>query len=207
MLLKFFTKKTVFFDLFDTHIDLARQAAQKFHESVTEKIDTDGLIAIKPIEHKADRILKETSENLHKTFITPIDRDQIFHLMNHIDDVIDCIDTVADCLLIYKIEKSNNNLTKLSEIVDRSVKHLVVAVKGLRNLKNITIIQDACNAVAICEHDADETLRFSLGQLFQQEPDAREIIKWKEIYEIMETATDRCSDVTDVIQSILLENN
>lgn len=206
MLLKFFTKKTPFFDLFDKHVELAKRAAQKFHESLTDPINVPDLAAISAIEHEADKILKETSELLHTTFITPIDSDLIFRLVNHVDDVIDCIDTAADCMLIYHIQRPTQDLIGLSTILDRSVRQLEIAVKGLRNLKDPLPVQEACTAVGGCEHDADDALRLALGQLFKLEPDAKEIIKWKEIYEIMEEATDRCADVTDVIQSILLEN-
>lgn len=207
MHLRFFTKKTVFFDFFDIHIDLVKQAVQKFHHSLSEPINISDLIAIKPIEHEADKIIRQASEALQKTFITPIDRDLIYRLISHIDDVIDCIDTAADCLLIYRINSPTKDLIHLSNIVSRSVLHLEVAVKGLRNLQNVKAIQDACSAVNLCEHEADDALLSTLGQLFEQESDAKQIIKWKEIYEIMESATDRCADVTDVIQSILLENN
>lgn len=207
MLLGLFTKKTVFFDLFDKHAALVKLAAEKFHDSLKEPLDLSLLIAIKPLEHDADIFLKQTSETLHRTFITPIDRDLIFSLITHLDDVIDCIDTAADCLLIYNIEKITPDLIHLSEILLRSVSHLEIAIRALRELKNVGAIQEACTAVDTCEHEADDSLRFSLGKLFREEKDAKEIIKWKEIYEIMETATDRCSDVTDVIQTILLDNN
>lgn len=207
MLLKFFTKKTVFFDLFDKHVDLARQAAAKFHESLTDPINITNLVDINTIEHEADRILKQASEELHKTFITPIDPDLIYQLISHIDDVVDCIDTAADCMIIYRIEKPTTDLIALSNTVNNSVQCLDVAVRGLRHLKEVDAIQKACTAVGQCEHDADDALRAALGHLFEQESDAKKIIIWKELYEIMEAATDRCKDVTDVIQGILLENN
>lgn len=207
MLLGIFTKKTLFFDYFDKHTFLVKEAAEKFRNSLTEPIDISSLMAIKPLEHDADVIIKEASEALHRTFITPFDRDLIFRLIAGLDDVIDCIETAADCLLIYHIHKPTPDLIVLADILSKGIGHLEVAVKELRNLKKVEAIQDACTAVDKCEHDADDALRLALGRLFDEEPNAKEIIKWKEIYEVMETATDRCADVIDVIQTILLENN
>ena len=98
-----FPKGAIFFDQLDRHASLARQAAIKFQESLFEEINIQRLKQIKSLEHEADQITKLTSEKLHKTFITPIDRDQIYHLISKLDDVIDSIDATADCLIIYKI--------------------------------------------------------------------------------------------------------
>ena len=206
MFSKFLPSSTIFFDLFDRHIALTYQAAQKFHESISHGINHSGLMAIKTFEHEADAIIKQCIETLHKTFITPIDRESIYQLVSHIDDVIDCIDAAAECIVVYKIHAPSSELIQLSQILYYSVEQLETAVKGLRTIRQTASIQNACNAINKFEHEADDTLRYALGQLFQEEDNIKQLIKWKEIYETLEIATDRCSDVADIIQGILLEN-
>lgn len=202
-----FSKGTVFFDLLDRHVLLAHQAAIKFQESLSEEIDINTLRLIKSLEHEADRITRQITERLHKTFITPIDRDQIYHLVSRIDDVIDSIDATVDCLIIYKISKATKELVDMARILTLAVSSMERAVNGLRNLKQSESIRTACSKVNKYEHEADDALQSALGRLFENEQDARQLIIWKEIYESLEEATDRCSDVADTIEGILLEND
>ncbi len=203
----FFPKSAIFFDLLDKHVLLTYQAAIKFQESLSEEINMSNLRQIKTLEHEADLIAKQTAEILHKTFITPIDRDQIYNLVSKIDDVIDSIDATADCLIIYKITKATEQLVYMAQVLTWTITEMQKAVNGLRNLKKSESIIIACTAVNKYEHEADEALQSALSKLFQEEPDARQLIIWKEIYESLESATDRCSDVADTIEGILLENN
>lgn len=202
-----FSKGAVFFDLLDRHALLAHQAAIKFQESLSEEIDINTLRLIKSLEHEADRITRQITEKLHKTFITPIDRDQIYHLVSRIDDVIDSIDATADCLIIYKTSKATKELIDMARILTLAVSAMERAVNGLRNLKQSESIRAACSKVNKYEHEADDALQSALGRLFENERDARQLIIWKEIYESLENATDRCSDVADTIEGILLEND
>lgn len=165
------------------------------------------LLQIKALEHEADQIARQCSEKLHTTFITPIDRDQIYHLVSRIDDVIDAIDATADSLIIYKITTPTKELIALARTLTSAVFSLQQAVKGLRQLKKGDPIRAACTQVAHFEHEADNELRAALENLFQNENDAKQLIIWKEIYETLEAATDRCSDAADTIEGILLEND
>lgn len=202
-----FPKRTIFFDLLDQHASLTYQAALMFQKSLSEEIDIHSLSQIKSLEHEADFIAKQTAEKLHKTFITPIDRDQIYHLVSRIDDVIDTIDATADCLIIYKTTKATGELIDMARILILAVSETQKAVHGLRDLKQSESIRAACSAINQYEHVADEALQSAIAKLFQNEPDARQLIIWKEIYESLEAATDRCSDVADTIEGILLEND
>lgn len=207
MFSKFFTRSTVFFDLLDQHALLTLQAALKFQESLTPEINTTALLQIKSLEHEADLIAKQTAETLHRTFITPIDRDQIYLLVSRIDDVIDNIDATADCLIIYKARHATKELITFAQILREASYEMQKAVNGLRTLKKTELIRTACAGINKYEHDADDMLRCSLETLFQDEPDTRQLIIWKEIYETIESATDRCADVADTIEGILLEND
>lgn len=207
MFSKFFTRSTVFFDLLDQHALLTLQAALKFQESLTPEINTTVLLQIKSLEHQADLIAKQTAETLHRTFITPIDRDQIYLLVSRIDDVIDSIDATADCLIIYKAHHPTKELITFAKILKEASYEVQKAVNGLRTLKKTELIRTACAGINKYEHDADDMLRCALETLFQDEPDTRQLIIWKEIYETIESATDRCADVADTIEGILLEND
>lgn len=207
MLSYFFTPSTFFFDLLDKHASITYQAALKLHESLSEKIEAVTLAEIKSLEHEADSIAKQGLETLHKTFMTPIDRDQIYLLVSRIDDVVDSIDASADCLIIYKIQTPTQELIHLTQILIQAVYQMQKAVNGLRYLKKKEVIRTACSAINFFEHDADDTLQRAVGNLFQNEPDIRQLIIWKEIYETLESATDRCSDVADTLEGILLEND
>lgn len=204
---KLFPRSTIFFDMLDKHAKLTYQASLKLQESLQEKINLSTLSPIKSLEHEADNIARQCSETLHKTFITPIDRDQIYRLVSRIDDVIDSIDATADCLQLYKIETPTKELLQLANILVHAVEHMQKAVNGLRDLKESEAIRNACSLINQCEHEADDALQQAISNLFQKEPDTRKLIIWKEIYESLETATDRCSDVADTIEGILLEND
>ena len=207
MLNKFFPRSAIFFDLLDKHALLCLQAAKEFQESLSEKIDHSALKQIKILEHEADSIARQIAETLHKTFITPIDRDLIYQLVSKLDDVIDSVDATADCLIIYRINEPTADLIKLADILFKAVLEVKNGVNGLRNLKESEHIKKACIGINRFEHDADDGLRFALETLFDHEPNARQLIIWKEIYETLESATDRCSDVADTIEGILLEND
>ena len=168
MFSKFLPRSTIFFDFFDRHVGLASQAAQKFYESISNGINPASLMTIKAMEHEADAVTKQCVETLHKTFITPIDRDSIYQLILHIDDVIDCIDAAADCIVIYKIDEISPELIQLSQILCYSVEQVESAVKGLRTIQQTASIKNACIAINNFEHEADEVLRFALGRLFQE---------------------------------------
>lgn len=196
-----------FFDLFDQHAALVVRCAQSLL-SVT----SDGFMAhaaaeqIAALEDKADTVTHNTVELLHKTFITPFDRDEIFSLISTLDDVVDNVDAAADCLILYKIKTLTPASKDLAEIILTASKELQEAIRGLRNLQNSESIRQRCMTIYKLEKDADNVVRNAIGQLFDEEPDVRNIIKWKEIYEHLEDAVDRIEDVANIIEGVILEN-
>ncbi len=198
--------KAEFFDFFEQHAAITLAAAEKYLAYISHAYSLSKLSTIKEMEHQADRVTRNCIEALHKTFITPIDRDQIHSLINAMDDIMDSIDAAADELVIYKIQHVTKEFISLAEILVQSMRQVQIGVKGLRRLTEKETINRVHQEVYRLEHEADVVLRSALGRLFDEEADARQIIKWKDLYQTLENATDQCATVTDVLEGILLEN-
>jgi predicted phosphate transport protein (TIGR00153 family) len=161
---------------------------------------------IKDIEHQGDDFVHEIFEELNKTFITPIDHEDISGLASAFDDVLDYIDGTAARFVLYEIEKPEENMIKLAEVIVKQATELNSAIFGLRNLKNPKEIEKKCIEVNRLENIADDIYKTSVAQLFKRK-DAIEIMKLKEIYERLEFATDKCEDAANVISDIVVKNS
>ncbi len=199
-------KETKFFDLFDQHASLLVRSAEIFL-SLSKDFQAIPVLVeeIKKLEHEADKITHHTVEMLHKTFITPFDRDDMFRLISCMDDIIDNIDAAAGDLVMYKITQMQPAALELAKTLLIATQELQSAVKGLRDLKNSESVRLYCVNINRLEHEADHILRNAIGDLFDKEEDIRLLIKWKEIYENLEEATDRCEDVANIIEGVILE--
>lgn len=201
-------RETSFFDFFDQHASLIVKAAETFLQLVSRSpLDLpQDPNPIKEFEHQADEVVHQCLDALHQTFITPIDRDHIYRLMSAMDDIIDEINAVYYSLIIFRMSAPTVELQKLAKIVFLATQKVELVVKGLRHLKNGESISDNCVEIHQLENEADNLLHQSIAKLFDEESDAKEIIKWKEVYESLEKATDSCEDVADAVQSIILES-
>ena len=161
---------------------------------------------IKNIEHKGDTLVHEIFEELNKSFITPIDHEDISKLASSFDDVLDYIDGTAYRLKLYEIEKPEENMIKLAEILVEQASELDMALKGLRNLKNPQLIEERCIEVNRLENHADDIYKNSVAELFKRK-DAIEIMKLKEVYERLEFATDKAEDAANVISDVVVKNS
>jgi predicted phosphate transport protein (TIGR00153 family) len=161
---------------------------------------------IKDMEHAADRITHDTMHLLHRTFITPIDRNDIYQLIHKMDDVLDLIEDVAQCILLYDIRQVPKEAQQLADLCVSCAGHIKAAVGMLANMRNSEQILQHCVEVDRLESEADILMRGVVVRLFREEPDTRELIRMKAIYEILETVTDRCEDVANIIEGIVLEN-
>ena len=206
MLGRLFPKEFDFFRLFNDSAELIVQAANLFPEMFKNPASSE-LIArqIKDLEHKADEVTHQTMTLLHKTFITPIDRQDIHDLIKRLDDIIDFMDAAASRVVIYDIGPTPPELVKLAQINCECTQLVKLAVAGLSNLKRPAELHRVCVEINRLENDADQVLRAAVGKLFKEETDVKRLIKLKEIYELMETVTDRCEDVANVVESIVLE--
>lgn len=201
-----FPREVKFFDFFDKHAEVIVAAAKELRKLLSGGADIPlSVVRIKDLEHQADRITHQCIDSLHKVFITPLDREDIHNLIGRMDDIIDCLDGAARCVAIYKINEMTPEALQLAEVVVQSVEYVQSAVKGLRDLKNAPEIQKYCLKINKSENEADVLLSKTIGSLFEKEKDTRQLIKWKEIYEKMEQATDRCEDVANIIDGIILE--
>jgi predicted phosphate transport protein (TIGR00153 family) len=204
-----------FFELFRESADQIVLGAQEFR-SLLADMNTAGKNApmnsvesrsrnIKAIEHKADEITHRTIEMLHKTFITPIDREDIHQLITRMDDILDYLEAASQRMYLYNIQSVTPEARDLSEICVASAEAVRRAVMALDNLENSKSILEACVEINRLENDADQALRTGMAKLFREEPDTRNLIKMKEIYELLETVTDRCEDVANIVEGIVLE--
>jgi predicted phosphate transport protein (TIGR00153 family) len=162
---------------------------------------------ISDIEHECDRITHTVVEKLHKTFITPLDRNDIHRLISKMDDVMDYVEAAAERIALYDIHEMTKDVAELARVLLVSSERIAEAVSGFRDLKHPQRILDKCIEINRLENEADAILRGSLARLFREEKNPITIMKWKEIYELLETATDRCEDVANIIEGVVLENS
>jgi len=206
MRLHFLPRETSFFDFFDQHIATTITGTQEFLALISNgnSID-DKAKRIKSIESECDAITHRCIEALHKTFITPLDRNDILRLISRMDDVMDYVEAAAERIALYELRTMPSGIGKLAEILCRATVALQGALNGVRDMENHDSIRKQCIEVNRLENEADAVLRNSLAELFKNEKNPVQIIMWKEIYETLETATDRCEDVANIIEGVVLE--
>jgi predicted phosphate transport protein (TIGR00153 family) len=196
-----------FFGLFERHAALTVEGAREMQRLVQGNQNVRERAArIKEIEHETDVITHACVERLHKTFITPFDRDDIHRLITRMDDVMDYIDSAAIAVMLYELTDMTPPVRELADVLVRSTESVAVAVSGLKNVKQSKPILDACIEVNRLENEGDEILRGALAELFRGAKDPLLVLKWKEVYEALENATDRCEDVANVIEGVVLEH-
>ena len=162
---------------------------------------------VKQIEHECDEITHAVVEALHKTFITPIDRNDIYTLITKMDDIMDFVEAAADRLALYEVQTMTKEVGDLARCLVQSAEHVLGAVSSIRDLGKPNGILQHCIEINRLENVADGILRSALARLFREEKDPIAVIKWKEIYETLESATDRCEDVANIIEGVVLENS
>ena len=193
-----------FFDLFEQQSQHMIKGAALLHELVHNFSDARAKAhAIKEVEHQGDQVTHEIVKRLNTTFITPIDREDIHDLATHLDDVLDYIEAVAERLVVYRIKEPTSSSRALVDVIVQTVEAMDRAVRCLRAMD--PGFHEHAVEVNRLENSADRLLRESLAALFDEQGDPIEVIKWKEIYETMETVTDRCEDVANVIEGIILK--
>jgi hypothetical protein len=196
-----------FFDYFSDHAALIVEGAIELR-AMLDNIDELEVRAhnIKTIESRADAVTHDTIQLLHQTFITPLDREEIHQLITRMDDILDLMEDVSHCVFLYDLRAVTDEAKRLADICVACAEKVKSAVSMLSNMKNSEAITKVCGEIDRLETDADQVLRSGLAKLFHNEPDTRELIKMKEIYELLETVTDRCEDVANIIEGIVLEN-
>jgi predicted phosphate transport protein (TIGR00153 family) len=158
---------------------------------------------IKEVEHKCDFLTHEIIQRLNRTFVTPIDREDIHSLARSLDDVLDAIDACAALLPLYKIEKVRYGARELARIVSLQTEELRQAVEALERKKGVL---DRCVEINRLENEADRVHHDAVGRLFDEEHDPIAIMKWKEILDLLEGATDRCEDVANLLENVVVKH-
>ena len=196
-----------FFELFNQHAQLCVKGAREVLGLMTSFDDLEQRVhAIEVIEKEADKVTHATINMLHKCFITPIDRDDIHKLITRMDDILDLMEDVGQTVLLYDLKEVTPEAKRLAELVQVGVEQVRDAVALLNNMKNSRQILAICEQIDRIESDADHVMRAAMSKLFRDEPDVRNLIKLKAIYELLETVTDRCEDVANIIEGIIVEN-
>jgi len=207
MFKKLLPREENFFDLFEQAADNVHEAAKALVALMENYTDVEEKAKrIKALEHKGDELTHLTIERLNKTFITPIDREDIHEMVSRMDDIIDMIDTAVNRMVLYKIVKPREEATALARILVQATEVLARAMRDIRNVKNIDRIIRHCVEIHTAENEGDRIMQQGLAALFDGTPDPLDVIKWKDILSELESATDRCEDAANVIESIVLKN-
>lgn len=201
-------KNKVFYELFEKSADNVKQMGQLLAQVIGEP-DFDkrqGLITqMEDVEHANDELTHLLFTELGRNFITPFDREDIHYLASSLDDIADYIFATAKKINFYRVDPNDIGMQKLSEIILQSCKEVRKAVGELRDMKNMRAITESLVKINSLENEADDIFDMSIERLFAIEPDAKEVIKKREIYQVMETATDKCEDAANVIESIIVK--
>jgi len=196
-----------FFEFFSEHASLVLQGATELAAMMKDLSESETRSRnIKTMENKADTVTHQTIQLLHHTFVTPIDRDEIHMLITRMDDILDLMEDVSQSVFLYDLRKIPDEAKQLAEICVACAERVKAAVDLLDNMGNAEKIMKICAEIDRHETDADRVLRSALAKLFRQEPDTRELIKLKAVYELLEAVTDRCEDVANIVEGIVLEN-
>jgi hypothetical protein len=201
-------KNKVFYELFEKSADNVKQMGILLTQVVRET-DFDkrqSLISkMEDVEHANDNLTHSLFTELGRNFITPFDREDIHYLASALDDIADFIYASAKKVNFYRVNPNDIGIHKLSEIIVQSTEQVRKAVGELRNMKNMRAITESLVKINSLENEADDVFDMSIERLFAIEPDAKEVIKKREIYQVMETATDKCEDAANVIESIIVK--
>jgi len=205
---KLVPKDKKFFPMFEAQADLIVQAAGMLNEIFITS-DPDKHIelfkAIKDLENKGDDVAHEIFDELDKTFITPFDREDIHHLTSTLDDVLDLINGSSQRIKLYKLKKFPAEFVRFSAVILSGSNEIRSAVRELYNLKRPEMIRQACIRINEVENQADDLYHAVISDLFENEKDAIELIKKKEVLHTMERASDRMEDVSDVLKTIIIK--
>ena len=203
-----------FFEMFNQHAERIVEAAHAFSKMVANYSDVEKREAfnreVDNAERAADRITHDVNRALHKTFITPIDREQIHGLINAMDDILDLLQDATETMSLYDVRTMTEDVLRLGDLSAKCCERVQHAVSLLPRISQVEAAEAAiktCEEIDKLESDADRVMRSAMSRLFREEKDVRELIKLKAIYELLESISDRCEDVANLIEGVVLENS
>ena len=204
----FMPKDRIFYSLFEEVADGVSKMG-KLLKNVVDEPDPDRRAAlgsqIEDQEHVNDDLTHKVFTELGRNFITPFDREDIHYLASALDDICDYIYATAKKINFYKINTNDVGIQKMADLIEQGTEQIRLAVRELRNMRDMRKITDALVKVNSIENQADDIFDMSIDRLFETEPDAKEVIKKREIYQVMEIVTDKCEDAANVIESIIIK--
>ena len=196
-----------FFEWFNKSADNVLDGARLLHQLLSDYREVQSRVSqITEIEHRGDFIVHETMDLLRRTFITPLEGDEIRHLISSLDDVVDLIEAAADALLLYKVEQPIPEAEQLARLLLQMAEQIAIAVPLIAEKKTLSQVQKYTVEINRLENEADHVLRLALARLVEERGDWFELFRWKEILQLIEDATDRGEDVADVLQAVMQKN-
>ncbi|MBC7873914.1 MAG: DUF47 domain-containing protein [Ferruginibacter sp.] len=207
--LKIFSPKNkIFYELFEKVANNVEKMGSILKAVVAEP-DFDKRAALitqlEDLEHANDELTHNLFTELGRNFITPFDREDIHYLATSLDDIADYIYAAGKKINFYRVNPNDTGMQKFAELIEQGAAQVKIAVVELRNMKNMRNITEALVKINSIENQADDVFDFSIEKLFDTEPDAKEVIKKREIYQVMEIVTDKCEDASNVIESIIIK--
>lgn len=206
-MIRLLPKQDTFFDLFEKQVQTANKGAHILSDLLEHYVSVEDVaFKLKGIEHDADEIAHEIIRKLNTTFVTPIDREDIHALTSAMDDIMDYTEAAADRMALYEVLEPTEESAKLAKVLAEATDLLVTAVSGLRDKGRSKEVREACIAVNRLENHGDQINRGALAKLYQMHDQPIEALKWREIYNQIETAIDKCEDVAEIIESTVMKN-
>lgn len=200
-------KDMIFFDLFSVVMDDTCKAAEISQDLFTNYTDIDDKIsAIEKLEHSCDRTIHDIIEHLNRSFITPIDREDLFTIAKEIDNIIDGIEETAQGLRLFSIKRIKPQAIEMAQLITQCTKVLSIVIGELKHMKTSKIMENKIIEVNHIENLGDDAHNKIMQELFSKEQNPIEIIKWKEIFENMESTLDDCEDIANMIEGIVSKN-
>jgi len=207
MPINFMPKEVKFFDYLNLQAENLVKASSYFKSILKNGVmDEAAAKKIHDYEHEGDTLSHEITDMLNRTFITPIDREDIYALANQLDDVLDMINAMAGRMKLYKLDPGNDYFSQFIDLIDQSSVALANAVKHMHDTKRTRRVLDHCIEINRLENMGDQVREKAIGSLFETEKDPIMVIKWKEMYEVAEGTLDKCEHVAKVIESILVKH-
>jgi predicted phosphate transport protein (TIGR00153 family) len=207
MFFNFLPKEEKYFDMFERVSENAIKAATKFRDLLKNYTDVESKVReIEDLEHEGDIITHEIFDKLNRTFITPIDREDIHSLASELDDVLDFLKAGSDRFVLYNIKKPTEDVINLAETLVKTTIETSKAIKALRDMKHTRRVNEYCIEINSLENEGDNILKNAIAKLFNDNMNPLDVIKWKEIYENIESAIDMCESVANTIGAILAKN-
>ena len=200
-------KEEAFFDLFVQMADYACLAASKFDGFINDYTDIDVRVEeIKTIEHECDQVFHTIMHQLNKSFVTPIDREDINLIARQLDNITDTIEDVAYAFKMFNIKSINDETKSLASLINKSAEEIKTIMAELKNMKTSKLISPKVIEVNRLENEGDDIYRSAMTILFTDATDTLEVVKWKQIYEFLENSLDACEDVANTVEGVVMKN-